>query len=105
MLKKCRVWDKKDKKLLYPPFEDQDDRNIEDYIYMSYTGKDDIRGINIYDGDVIFGLLTEYDLKFTGIIYQDMNKFVVKGYPIEYLDRIEILGNAYEHPILAQRIL
>ena len=74
--------------------------------FMQYTGFKDIKGKEIYDGDI---LSLWYSRDTTGkdvvkfnhtVAWEDINGF--SGWNIPFLESAEIIGNVFENPELAE---
>jgi hypothetical protein len=115
-----RGWDTKEKKMLdWMGFADAlkdaipydaGDEWTEQCILMQYTGVNTLDGTEIYEGDIIsnpegiyadgkvefccgaFGVFLEYDTIF--MPFSEFNR--------EAIERVEIIGNAYEQPEFLQ---
>lgn len=131
MRPRYRVWDKKNKKMIYN-VERTHDRCPVDvpsfgaildcpdlYEVMQYTGKKDIRGKRIYEKDIIkftkFTKGTEKDIigfveywedecKYTiSDSFYNIHEFISGGPDVHgYISEIEILGNLYENEELSE---
>jgi uncharacterized phage protein (TIGR01671 family) len=123
---KFRAWDKELKKMFYQRTLEQFDDSLllrfshfedEEPIYMQYTGLKDIKGKEIYEGDIIKyhrhqGAYYESEVinKIGVIVWEDDKcSFKIKhnGGDTEKLFTshcVEVIGNIYENPELLEWI-
>lgn len=112
---KFRVWDKLAKRFIYPDkgyqghyiltlkgkFHNlQNGSGGDDYEVQQYTGLNDMKGKEIYDGDIIRGYYETVKGTITNKVKVEYHE--VFGYQWRNWDifSIEILGNAFENPEL-----
>lgn len=102
---KFRFWSKLLKRMVIP--DDKmfvgalKDPNI---VVMQDTGLKDIDGEEIYEGDKVWVIPQEVNMKFTGqIIYKNGgfqfesgSKKIKPTFFLEYCDKIKVIGNIYE---------
>lgn len=107
---KCRIWDKilkgwslntqhwlhlRTEKMLFVTPE-QGER----YIFEQFTGLLDKNGVEIYEGDIIYGDDEGNDI----VSYKD-NRFILEplGDDCIYWKKSEVIGNIHENPELLER--
>ena len=107
---KFRFWSKKKKKMLNGEHDiTKGTPMIGDFIWLQYTGLKDIRGNNVYEGDVIYNTDTNYycEVKFVngcfiavypkGTLQTNEHSFLLS----ETLSNLYcVKGNIYENPEL-----
>lgn len=74
----------------------------ENLILMQYTGKKDINGIEIYEGDILacYGSFT--DLGYTLQANVEVEDIYEMAFIIRNCDKYEVIGNIYENPELLE---
>lgn len=116
MEKKFKVWDKEYKRfVVYTPhisldlnghvYNLQNGLGGEEYYELiQYTGLKDKNGKEIYEGDIISGLLTieedNYDFKGHIIFEEGQFKCEQADFDLWVYESLEIVGNVYENPDL-----
>jgi len=121
-MKEFRVWDKK-RKLMYRGDEvsaihsngilvivyDGNDYMImpEDYIFMLYTGKQGIKGLRIWEGDILRYSIDGH-VQSSLYVINDMVEWFEEMYDADpycrWDDVGEVVGNAHENPELLKKV-
>jgi len=118
---KFRAWDTEDKEMTYIEdwywYEEQLVHDVKEgvanglyrkYQLMQYTGLKDKNGVEIYEGDIIKGMLTLeggdcYD--FTDTVSYIAPEFLCDNnadFPLTQYETLEVIGNKFENPELVQ---
>lgn len=111
---KFRIWDKNSfaEKMSYSKTESFDDMigfrfehfdsEPEDLVLMQYTGLKDMRGAEIYEGDIVEFARGRYQVGFLdgSFVLCDRNQWHIPFYTVH--GGIEVIGNIYENPELMQ---
>lgn len=107
---KFRVWDKQQKKWIDTPMElpIKDIPLYKDYIWIQFTGKCDIRGKEIYEGDIVRFQRREGEV-FTGEIayIEEYGAYFVihsgiSDNQLYAFSQYEVIGNIFENPELLE---
>ena len=120
---KFRAWDLQRKRLVTNPsidyseevgftnMYDEQDRQVEDWKLMQFTGLKDKNGKEIYEGDIMSWnekeLMKSGKEKITGIIIYWTDGFTIETETVNYslhgrYNSIEVIGNIYEHKHLLE---
>ena len=124
-----RAWDKKKNKMLYPvpiaftpigrvrvSVHDVGTIGV-DYEVMQYTGIEDCKRMEIYEGDIVtYNMIgwdeeinEKYNNQFKGIIVYNWDKFQIKYsdtklskcyHDLGIAQKVKVIGNIYENPEL-----
>lgn len=104
---KFRAWDKEMKILGYFDFSLHSSSLVatpDRFIVMQYTGRKDMHGKEIYDGDVLRGKQKMLGDNRNGRDYKLASWNERKnGWSVMSAEHREIIGNIYENPELAKR--
>jgi len=76
----------------------------ESYIFLQYTGLVDKSGVEIYEGDIVSGVLYKDRSEHIGRILFDLNGYMIstieKSMPLDLTELLTVIGNIYENPEL-----
>ena len=116
---KFRAWDKENKRMLYVSDinfcgEEISAYDREEYIgfnyieLMQFTGRQDINGKEVYEGDIVKCFDNYYKMYYIGVVDFADCSFVIKNDACTYYRwqdyRVEIVGNIYENPELLEGV-
>jgi len=118
---KFRVWDKLSERMIYPHNDNQQHFIIDlngrfhnlqngsggdDYVIQQYTGCHDSVNKEIYEGDLIRGMFDFGPAGFSELMLP-VCWHNIDGYQWNYwnLSTIEVVGNAYEHKELLNKLI
>ena len=73
----------------------------DEYVLMQYTGLKDKNGVEIYEGDIVQAHGKYGDI-LNGEIYYRNGCFMLKEHTLNQIDDVEVIGNIYDNPELAE---
>ena len=98
---KFRAWDVQTKKMLVPPVIDNPEQSDSGWVLMQFTGLKDKKGVEIYEGDILYGGLRSGDVFWEPMAAQWWINTEGTWPNIELHKNnqsAEIIGNIYESP-------